>query len=197
MRFDLLFDDLESQLESELAAEGVQRRSEEERLRAARTGLRERLAALLGRPDSGIRLRLIDGSAVELAPATLGRDWLAADLPGGGQCIVPFSAVAALSLTAAQARASRERMPQAQPPERSEFSAKIGVGVVLRDLARRRVPLDVLTRAEPAPVHGTIDRVGADHFDLAVHERDVPRRESAVLETRIVSLGALTQLRVL
>jgi hypothetical protein len=196
MRFDLLFDDLEAELETRLAAEGAQQRGEEERLRAARTALRERIAALAAAGGS-IRLRLIDGSVVELAPATVGRDWLAAEVPGGGQCIVPLAAVASLALTTAQVAASRERMPEPQPGQpKGALTAKLGIGVVLRDLARRRVPLDVVTRAEPAPVHGTIDRVGADHLDLAVHERDAARRASSVLEHRVIALAAITQLRL-
>ncbi|GAA4176048.1 hypothetical protein [Gryllotalpicola koreensis] len=196
MRFDLLFDDLEGQLESQLAVGGEQQRAEEERLRAARTPLRERLAALAGESGPGIRLRLIDGSAVEVTVATVGRDWLAAQLSDGGECVVPLGAIASLALSAAQIAASRERMPEPQPGRPGALTAKIGIGVVLRDLARRRVPLDVLTRAEPAPVHGTIDRVGADHLDLAVHERGAARRASSVLEHRVVSLAAVTQLRL-
>jgi hypothetical protein len=194
MRFDLLFDDLEGQLEAELAVEGAQQRSEAERLRAARTGLRDRLASLLGAPGAGIRLRLTDGQRLELSLTTLGRDWLAADLPGGAQCVVPLSAVAAVSLSAAQAVQSRAAGPD--EPRGAALSAKIGIGVVLRDLARRRVPVDVHARGESVAVHGTIDRVGADHFDLAVHERGAPRRDSAVRETRLVALAAVTQLRV-
>jgi hypothetical protein len=200
MRFDLLFDDLESQLESQLAIEGAQKRGEEERLRAARTSVRDRLAALAGKPGQGvggsIRVRLIDGSALDVTPVAVGRDWFAADLPGGGECVVPLAAVASFSLTTAQVMASREGMPDAQPAAPGALSAKIGIGVVLRDLARRRIPLDVLSRAEPAPVHGTIDRVGADHLDLAMHERGAARRASGVLEHRIMALGAVTLLRL-
>jgi hypothetical protein len=196
MRFDLLFDDLEAQLESRLDAEGAQQRGEEERLRAARTSLRDRLASLAGKAGPGIRLRLVDGSAVDIAPVTVGRDWLAAELDGGGECVVPLGSIASVTLSAARLRQSRERMPEQQQPAGSGLSAKIGIGVVLRDLARRRVPLDVLGRAEPVPLHGTIDRVGADHFDLAVHERGAVRRESSVIEHRMVALAAVTLLRL-
>ncbi|HEY0247562.1 MAG TPA: hypothetical protein VGC45_04790 [Gryllotalpicola sp.] len=207
MRFDQLFDDLEAQLEHQLAEREARRRTDAERLRIARLTLRDRLAALVAGGEGTVRLRLADGAVVELAPAAVGRDWLAADLPDGGQCVVPLGAVAAVSLSAAQARASSERMPDAGPAEAGPanagsvnsspagggLTAKIGIGVVLRDLARRRVPVDVCTRLESAPVHGTIDRVGADHLELAVHERGVPRRASSVVELRVLALAAITR----
>ena len=46
MRWDNLFDDLESQLEQELTAEEVDLQAEEERLRLARLGIRDRLRSL-------------------------------------------------------------------------------------------------------------------------------------------------------
>ena len=44
MRWDNLFDDLESQLEQELDAEDIDLLAEEERLRLGRLGLRDRSA---------------------------------------------------------------------------------------------------------------------------------------------------------
>ena len=56
MRWDNLFDDLESQLEQELTAEEVDLQAEEERLRLARLCIRDRLRARNragdGRPHS-------------------------------------------------------------------------------------------------------------------------------------------------
>lgn len=193
MRFDLLFDDLEAQLDSQRAADDAQQHVEEERLRAARTALRDRLAALAAAEVTGIRVRLCDGSALELAPTTVGRDWFAAGLGDGGEAVVPLGSVASLALSAAQLRVSRRRMPA---PPQGALTAELGIGVVLRDLGRRRVALDVVTAAESTPLHGTIDRVGADHFDLAVHERGAVRREASVLEHRIVALATVAMFRL-
>lgn len=52
MRWDDLFDDLESQLEQELGAEDVDLLAEEERLRLGRLTLRDRLLAMT-RPGEG------------------------------------------------------------------------------------------------------------------------------------------------
>ena len=46
MRWDRLFDDIESQLERELSAEELDLAAEEERVRLARLGMRDRLVAL-------------------------------------------------------------------------------------------------------------------------------------------------------
>ena len=71
MRWDNLFDDLESQLEQGLTAEEVDLRAEEERLRLGRLGLRERIAAILQAqkydPAYGIRFTLRGGEGVSLA----------------------------------------------------------------------------------------------------------------------------------
>ncbi|WP_022881599.1 hypothetical protein [Gryllotalpicola ginsengisoli] len=194
MRFDKLFEDLEGQLETELAAQGAAREAEEERLRLARLTLRERLSTLAGL-GSGIRAQLVDGSVLSLTPGTVGKDWFSADLADAGACIVRLDAVTALSLTLEQARASSERMPPSGAA-REALAARIGVGVPLRDLARRRVPVDVFALGHAVPVHGTIDRVGADHLELAVHERGAARRARAVTELRLIALSALARVAV-
>ena len=43
--------------------------------------------------------------------------------------------------------------------------------------------------------HGTIDRVGRDHLDLAEHEPGVPRRDAAVTRIRIVPLTEVLLVR--
>ncbi|CAN5201946.1 hypothetical protein BH09ACT1_BH09ACT1_01770 [soil metagenome] len=78
------------------------------------------------------------------------------------------------------------------PDER--FSARLGIGFVLRDLCRRRLPVDIGLAG--GRYHGTIDRVGSDHLDLAEHELDSPRREAAVIHYRIVPLDRLVLVTV-
>ena len=194
MDFDLLFDDLESQLEAQLSADAAQQQAEEERLRAARTSLSDRLAALAEAGAGRIRLQLRDGSSVELEPGGVGVDWLAGILPEGSQAVVPIAAVVSLGLSPAQLRHGRGRMPES--PDGAPAPRRVGIGVVLRDLARRRVPVDVVTGPGAVPLHGTIDRVGADHLDLAVHERGAVRRASSVREHRVVALAAVAMIRV-
>lgn len=196
MRWDNLFDDLESQLEVELRADDADLRVEEERLRLARLTLRERLLALRsadGGPRSTVRLLLASGRTIDLAPSTIGRDWLSGDSVRDtgvrGHGIVPFAAVQGVVLSREQVAHSAGADP---PPD--ALSARLGLGYVLRDLCRRRSALEIALVAGGV-VHGTIDRVGRDHLDLAVHEVGVPRREREVSHYRLIPLAAIEAVR--
>ena len=200
MRWDNLFDDLEGQLEQELSAEELDVRAEEERLRLGRLSLRDRIVAVVeaqGRDEAaGIRLILSDGSPLSVRPQTFGRDWFSAELLDGStrkaQAIVPMSAIASVVFTRAQAAVSLT----ATPSELSQTSlpARLTLSFVLRDLCRRRSAVDLSTLT--GLLHGTIDRVGRDHIDLAVHEAGEARRESAVRESRAIPLTQLVLVTV-
>ncbi|MFT4122655.1 MAG: hypothetical protein QM635_02370 [Microbacteriaceae bacterium] len=186
MRWDELFDDLESQLERGLEAEQTDLRAQEERLRIARLGLRDRLVALRGAAEP-VRLELVDGRLLPLRIVAIGKDWVSGDVRDGStagrQAIVPLSAVAAVLLDGDRLRASLAARRGEEP-----LAARLGLAFVLRDLARRRAGLDVVQRGGDLVSHGTIDRVGCDHLDLALHEAAAPRRESAVTGYRTVPL---------
>jgi hypothetical protein len=199
MRWDNLFDDLESQLEQELTAEEVDLRAEEERLRLARLGIRDRLRAMSTGPNAqgrAIRLVLAGGSRITVAPATFGRDWLAGELLEDSgrrpQCVVPLDAIVSVTLTAAEVTQS---LDTTSPEEAAgALSARLGIQFVLRDLCRRRCAVDLWLA--DGRVHGTIDRVGRDHIDLARHEAGLPRRESEVIEYRILRLSQIVLVRL-
>src|ERR1700712_996801 len=130
MRWDELFADLEGQLEHGLGAEEREAELEEERLRIGRAGLRDRIAPI---GPEAVRMRLTDGSQVEVLPRTVGRDWISGDLVGSAaQVVLPLQAVAALLPTAAQLGRSLE------PVSLGTLTDRIGLPFVLRDLARRR-----------------------------------------------------------
>jgi hypothetical protein len=200
MRWDNLFDDLESQLEHELTAEDVDLRAEEERLRLGRISIRDRLAALHGaRPHRGeysIRLELSDGLIITVHPVALGKDWISGDVLDESsrrrQCIIPLAAIGGVVLRPEQVALSLT--PAGGAAEPRELSARLGLAFVLRDLCRRRQAVDL--ELHTGTVHGTIDRVGRDHIDLAAHERGVPRRESEVRQHRIVPLAQLRYVRL-
>jgi hypothetical protein len=190
MRWDLLFDDLESQLDQEQRDEERALAVEEERLRLGRLTLRDRLTAMM-RADvsdgAGVRVELIGGRGVALRPLAFGRDWMSAELTEGGrgnsQCIVPFAAIAAVLPSRSQLDPSLEPVPESS----ARLAERIALPFVLRDLCRRRASVRITTL--DGIVHGTIDRVARDHLDLALHEAGSPRREIEVQGYRIVPLA--------
>jgi hypothetical protein len=201
MRWDDLFDDLESQLEQGRSAEEEELLAEEERLRLGRLSLRDRLAAL-ARTDPGeepapVRVLLSTGLVIDLRPRTFGRDWVAGDLDPGrepgavprGQCILPVRAISSLLLDRGQVRRSLR-----EPGPARGITDRLGLPFVLRDLCRRRSPLEL--HLPDGVLHGTIDRVGRDHCDLALHEPGSPRRESAVTAYRVVAIERVALVRV-
>ncbi|MEO7720578.1 MAG: hypothetical protein ABIS08_01525 [Pseudolysinimonas sp.] len=198
MRWDNLFDDLESQLEQELGAEEGDLLAEEERLRLGRLTLRDRVIAMTRQGDGApeqLRLALRDGSTVTVAVGSVGRDWLVGELIGArrGSCVVPLSAVAALLPTTEQLARSVTTEPSVEPAV--SLSARLGLAFVLRDLCRRRAPID-LNAASGERLHGTIDRVGRDHLDLAEHEPGVPRRAASVGRIRILPFSEVLLVRL-
>lgn len=197
MRWDNLFDDLESQLEQGLDAEEADLAAQEERLRIARLSLRDRIVALRAQhrrsDDWGVKLQLASGEIVAIRPVSVGKDWLSGDVRDGSsadrQCIVPLHAITSLMLDRSQLAESL------LPVEREEpLAARLALPFALRDLARRRVTVDVRTMDGLAI--GTIDRVARDHLDLAEHDRGEPRRERAVSGYRVIPLARILTVRV-
>jgi hypothetical protein len=196
VRWDNLFDDLEGQLENELNAEDLDVRAEEERLRLGRLSLRQRLTMVstgAGRMRA-IRILLVGGQSVTVRPTTFGRDWLAADLLDAGtgepQCLLPVAAIAAVILLPEQVAPSLA----AEPESAARLVDRIGLPFVLRDLCRRRKSLQIQTAL--GVVTGTIDRVGRDHLDLAVHAVGTARRAAEVQQYRIIPLEQIQLVRL-
>lgn len=197
MRWDNLFDDLESQLEHELWSEDVDLRAEEERLRLGRMSLRGRLMSLhtaAGGSDYTIRVD-VAGTFLKVNPTNFGKDWMAArvidDTTRRGQVVLPLRAITGIILNREDTHSSLTAAPIEGA---SSLSARLGLAFVLRDLSRRRCELDLVLASGTA--HGTIDRVGRDHCDLAEHEVGTPRRESSVSGYRIVPLDQLLMVRL-
>lgn len=188
VHWDRLFEDLEGQLASEWEAERAALDAEAERLRVARIELRTRLETLAAR-QRPITVQLLCGEAHNLTVKEVGADWLAAqETNRRALIIVPLAAIVGVTL-------DRESLLESLE-ERDEVSAlrrRMTLGFVLRDLARRRMPVTLAT-ADAVTLHGTIDRAGADHLDLALHDAGEPRRSAAVRGLRMVPLAALCRL---
>ncbi len=195
MRWDDLFADLEGQLERGLDTERQELAAEEERLRLARLGLRDRMLAMAH--EGTLRLVLADGETLALRVGSTGRDWVAGDIALGTvrqAAVIPLAAVAAVLPEGAQLANGLRPASLPEQERLPDLAGRLGLAVVLRDLCRRRVGVELRTRA--GAVHGTIDRVARDHLDLAEHERGEPRRDGVVRRIRLVPFDALLSVRV-
>jgi len=190
MRWDLLFDDLESQLDREQRDEERALAIEDERLRLGRLTLRDRLTAVSRATEDGdaiVRVELHGGVVMALRPLAFGRDWMSAESRAADrrsrQCVVPLAAIAAVLPSRSQLDPSLEPVPESS----ARLAERIGLSFVLRDLCRRRAPVRLTT--VDGMVHGTLDRVARDHVDLALHEPGSLRREREIQGYRIVPLA--------
>jgi hypothetical protein len=183
MRWQRLFDDLEAQFGADQRAEREADLAGLTRAERGQVALADRLRPHLGAvltwrldPAAGV-----DGP-LQATVLDLGADWvLIAALTGTirRQLLVPVRSVSWIGGLSAAAR-----------PDGSQVARRMTLNVVLRGLSRDRAPVRVWTHA--GQLTGTIDRVGSDHLDLAVHDLDLPRRASAVREVRCVPLGAVS-----
>ncbi|MFY9714465.1 MAG: hypothetical protein WAK00_13415 [Microbacterium sp.] len=196
MHWDRLFEDLEGQLASEWEAERAALDAESERLRISRLELRSRLRMLCA-VDSPVTIELAGGQRLPVRLRALGADWIAAESSsdaesraGRTMSVIPLHAISGMTMDHGMLLASLDPETAAETSLRERMT----FGFVLRDLARRRVPVRIALQGGDE-VHGTIDRAGADHLDLAVHDAGEVRRAEAVRGFRIVPFSALLRLR--
>ncbi|GAA1946377.1 hypothetical protein [Microbacterium deminutum] len=194
MRWDRFFDDLEDQLASEWEAERAALDTEAERLRLSRVALRDRLGRLVDRDRSTTTpsFELSDGTVLLAEVSGVGADWVALEPDHGrsGAVLVPFDSMMCVGMP------HPDLLLSARPsPARSALADRLTLGFVLRDLVRRRTPV-ALHLYSGRHLTGTIDRAGADHLDLALHEPGSPRRADAVTGHRIVPFRAVSWIRL-
>jgi len=199
MRWDRLFSDLEARFDEIADAEAVAEMPDRQRVAAGAVGLTQRLAGSLGQP---IRVRVAGGTAVGGVLSRVGPDWLLLAEGHGRDVLVATRAIALVEgLTAATA------LPL------SSVALRLDLRYAVRGLARDRSPVAVLVAggavsgptgaAEPGStlsgteITGTIDRVGADFAEVAVHAAWEPRRAASVRAVILVPLAAVVLIRAL
>lgn len=182
MRWDDLFADLDAQLEAaeaaELAGEVADRTRREQGLLHLVDRLRSAVGATLAVTSSGAGTthgRLLD----------VGSDWLL--LEETGQRELLLSSAAVLGITGVGAHSD-------VPGSEGEVGRKLDLRWALRGLARSRVGVQVVL-LDGTVLAGTLDRVGADHADLAEHPPGEARRASAVHQVRVLPLSAISAIR--
>lgn len=215
MRWERLFDDLEAQWEATRQTHVGEECKEQERWRLASLSLRDRLLSCGVRP---VDLRLIGGRWCRVAIHTVGVDWLAgtretvsqgdtASHPAapGASIVVALGAVSAVRLgspaspgfgaarrpptISAVAADAAHPSPDLVDAQGSVSAGRIRLAIVLGDLCRRRTAVTVSTRERD--LHGTIDRVGRDHADIALHESGTARLGRNVSSLEIVPLAQI------
>jgi len=181
MRWRRLFDDLEAQAEAADEAELSAEVAERSRREAALVHLVDRLTAAVGAQAT---VHLIGAGRVQGLLVDAGVDWLLVEEPGAGEVLVPHAAVLGVTGVGAATAA----------PDGSAVGRRLDLRWALRGLVRSRTAVR-LVLVDGSVLPGTLDRVGADHVDLAEHGRDEPRRAAMVRQVRLVPLAALAAVR--
>lgn len=178
MRWQALFDDLEAEAARERRADLAASAAELLRAERGAVTLAERLDAHRGRQ---VVVRLLGGGVVRGVLVDAGPHWVILD-EGATQALVPAGAVVAVAHLGRRAGAGV-----------AEVARRLDLRHVLRALARDRAFVRVF--ADGMELSGTIDRVGADHFDLATHDADRWRRSEEVTGVWSVPIGHLRCVR--
>ncbi|MGN6246138.1 MAG: hypothetical protein ACTHQ3_21010 [Motilibacteraceae bacterium] len=182
MRWEDLFADLEAQLAQAERAELAGEVADRSRRELARIRLVDRLRAVVDRPvELSVRgAGRLGGRLTDVAP-----EWLLVEERIGVSTLVPLAAVLAVCGLGARAE---------DPTGEGAVAARLGLGVALRALARDRAPVS-LVLVDGGVLSGTIDRVGADHLDLAEHAPGELRRAREVRGVSTVPFAAVGAVR--
>lgn len=190
MHWDRLFEDLEGQLASEWEAERAALDAETERLRISKLELRRRLQ-LLQRQGAVVHVELADRQRRTVRLHAVGADWVGMqETDAVAVLLAPTRAITSMAVDHGMLLASLEESSPEKTGTQPSLRERMSLGFVLRDLARRRVPMRFALR-DGETVFGTVDRAGADHLDLALHDQGEPRRAGAVRGFRIIPFDAV------
>lgn len=189
MRWEQLFADLEAQSEELAEADRAAEAADRQRVEFSAIGLVARLGGSLGSP---LRLRTSAGTAITGVLRRLGPDWLLVDEAPGREAVIPLAGV-----TMVEGLTSATGLPL------GEVSRRLTLRLALRGLVRDRAPVAVtLLGSQGGPeagtgteINGTIDRIGADFLELALHAAWEPRRAGSVRQVVLVPLGAVVFVR--
>jgi hypothetical protein len=178
MRWEQLFEDLESQLEQLSLAERDAEIADRTRAELARVSMLDRLRASVG---GTVICWLGDGVVVRGCLNRVGADFILLN-QARGETVVPLTAIVLLE-------GLGEGAVSADVAGR--VVSRLGLTAVLRSLARDRSAVRLCVGVDRALV-GTVQRVGSDFLQLAVHEAEESPRPGAVRATPVIPLARLT-----
>lgn len=178
VRWEQLFADMEAQLASARQLDLEEEAAEQARAEYSRVRLADRLRLRRGEP---VRALLTGAVPVEGRVRAVGSGWVALE-DRGVEHLVPLGAVLWW-----------ESLGRGWTPGEDGVALRLGLGHALRALARDRARVRVrLAGGGPlGELDGTVDRVGADFVDLALHPDDDYRRRGSVTALRAVPFSAV------
>jgi hypothetical protein len=200
MRWEALFADLEATVEGVRLQEHEAEVAEQARAEYAAVRLIDRLRVRSGR---SLACELVDGRRLDGVVRETGADWLLLQV-APAEVLVPVRALTAVTRSAtdtsgvsgsavrsvARSMTGSATGGAVSVAPRAGLGESLGLSAVLRGLSVRRVPVR-LALPGSRMLAGTIDRVGADHLELAVHDSQDPRRDSVVTGMRLVPFAAV------
>lgn len=182
MRWDALFADLEAQAGSLEHAERAAEVEERARIEVAAIGLVDRLRAAV---DTPLRLQCAGALALTGVLRRVGPDWLLLDEGSGREVLATAAAVHGIT--------GLSRL-SAVPNSAAGVESRLTLRHALRGLARDRSPVRVC-RVDGSTLDATIDRVGADFIEVALHAPGETRRRTDVRDVTLVPFAALAAVR--
>jgi hypothetical protein len=174
-----LFADLEAQLVAAEAADLDSEVRDRTRRESGLVGLVDRVGGAHGQP---LAVTVVGGGVQRGVLRDSGPDWLLLEQLAQAELLVPVHAV--LGISGLRART-------APVGGGGQVARRLDLRWALRGLARNRTGVRVVLR-DGSALGGTVDRVGADHVELAVHGQGESRRPGAVQDVRLVPLAAVS-----
>lgn len=178
MRWESLFADLEAQFEAESARDRMNEVQEIVRIERARQTMLQRLERHLG---TRVDLQLLGAERLSGDLSSIGRDWLML-AHGGTEELIPFRAVAwwrALAATRGTENGGR----------------LVVFSQVLRVLVRDRARVGIGGIDGQLLATGTLDQVGQDFVEVALHVQDEFRRGPALMGRSLIPFSAIARVR--
>jgi len=190
MRWEQLFTDLDARFEELADADMMAELADRQRVAAGAISMVERISGALGHQ---IRVRTNVGITVTGALRKVGPDWLL--LSEGPGC---ETVLAARAITVVEGLLAATGVPI------TSLGLRLNLRFALRGLARDRSPVALVVAGgvgDPVglatELTGTIDRIGADFLEIALHAPWELRRAASVRAVVLVPLTAVVFIRAL